>query len=125
MAKKKLTNDKVLRNIDGHYYIFKVQKRLDSKIYHAHAENNKIVISRMHEEICADDAKEYLLSMKENIEKAYDAKTAEDAYIYNMKGFGLMPEEEVEQLKEEVEQPSAEQAEGVSTAENEAMVLPE
>lgn len=36
-----------------------------------------------------------------------------------------MPEEEVEQLKEEVEQPSAEQAEGVSTAENEAMVLPE
>lgn len=63
--------------------------------------------------------------MKENIEKAYDAKTAEDAYIYNMKGFGLMPEEEVEQLKEEVEQPSAEQAEGVSTAENEAMVLPE
>ena len=91
MAKKKLTSNMVLRHIDGRYYIFRATKRLDSKIYHAHPEGDKIVVSRIHEEISPDECREYMLCMKDNIAKATgDNEMAEQSYNHHMKEFGLL-----------------------------------
>ena len=97
---KKFTNNMVLRHIDGRYYIFKVTKRLDDKLYHCHTEPGKIVMSRIHEEISPDTAKEYLLSMKENTEKKIGIEDAQKVYDFYLKDFGLSSEEKVEEIAE-------------------------
>lgn len=111
--KRKFTKNILLAHEDGKYYVYKVQNRLDPKIYLSHQEEGKLVISRLHEEITPDEAREYFLSMKQNLEKTHGIDAAEKAYADEMTKFKLIEiikPEKVEEEAQEVVQEEAEEA---------------
>ena len=88
--KRKFTKNILLAHDEGKYYVYKIHKRLDPKVYLAHQEEGKLVISRLHEEITPDETREYLLSMKQGLEKTHGVDIAEKAYADEMTKFKLI-----------------------------------